>query len=179
MSKRGLGGVVAVVLIVLISIIAVSIFLAVYFKSVKKSTSDDSALCLGIDVGVKNCYYFNYLINYVNPPIPGMPVIRENENALLMNVERFPGGGEIKSLRFEVEGVDGNKYSGKPIDINVGLFKATTNYTDFVEYSSVEAIIRDIPSAPKSVTVGAVVGDSETVCVPVRVPVKCEMFRTS
>ncbi len=177
MNKKGLGSVVAFVVILLIALVFVSIFLGAYFRSVKKSTSDDSALCLGIDVGVKNCYFFNSLINIVN--ISGMPTIGEGENALLMNIERFAGKGEIKGLRFEVEGIDGNKYSGSPIDINVGSFSSSTSYADFVEYSSVEAVVRYIPNEPKYVAVGAVVGDSETVCAPIRAPVKCEMFRTS
>ena len=181
--KRGLGSVVGVVLIILISVIAVSIFTAVYLKSVKKSTSDDSALCLGIDLQLKECILFNSTVTtyIVNPYIPSNPI---TGSALLLNVERFPGGeeNEIKDLRFIVKDMLGNEHVYEPVDIFIPApinWGANTNYSQFVEYDSTDAVIRDLGyDEVKSVSVSAVVGSSQTVCFPTRESIRCKNYLT-
>jgi|SRR3989338_10997496 len=175
MKKRGLGSVVAVVLIVLISIIAVSIFLGLYFKSIKKSTSDDSALCLGIDLEAKTCYIFDEILNYYLNQIPNNNIhIANGEYVTLLTVERHPGKGEIKGIIVTTEDSAGNKYSNKSIDVTVGnLFSASANYSNFNEYDSVDVVARGFYNEVRRATVSAIVGESKTICPPTRVPINC------
>lgn len=175
MNKGGIGSVVGVVLIVLISIIAVSIFLGVYFKSIKKSTSDDSALCLGIDLEAKTCYFYDDILNYYLEQIPNNNFrIANGEHVTLLNVERHPGKGFVKGINVITEDSAGNIYTNNTMNVSVGvLFSTSTDYSNFNEYDSVEVVARGFFNEVKSATVSAVVGDSNTICPPTRIPVKC------
>ncbi|MEK6792563.1 MAG: hypothetical protein AABX95_01985 [Nanoarchaeota archaeon] len=178
MNKRGIGRVTAIISIVLISIVLVSVFLGAYFKSVKKSTSDDSALCLGIDLEPKTCYIYDQILNYYLNQIPNNNInIALNEYVALINVERHPGKGYIKGMKVITEDSAGNRYTNNTMNVSVGVLLSTsTDYSNFNEYDSVEVVARGFFNEVKSATVSAVVGDSNTVCPPTRVPIKCVRF---
>jgi hypothetical protein len=177
MNNRGLGTVVASILIILISVIAASIFLGFYLKSINKSTSNDYSSCFGIDLKLKNCFIITPQM--VNPILPsGVPPL--TGPALLMNVERFPGGGNIGDLRFTVTDENGNDHLEIPVEVDIPAFnfEVDRNYSKLVEYGSMNALVRDLGYAPASVAVSAVVGKSEAICAATREPVKCEVLGT-
>ncbi len=172
MKRKGIGAVVGTILIVLISVVAVSIFLGVYLREVKKNTSGDSSLCFGIDLKINNCRII---------PISTFQAFGLNEYkpGLLINIERFAGGKDIKNLKFVVTDSSGVIHIEEPVDLpslrNFGLY-ISTNYSGFVEYNSVDAVVKNISYSllvPPSISVSAVVGQSETICAPTREAVRC------
>lgn len=171
MKKRGLGSVVAIIILALIAIILVSIFLGAYLGNVKKNTSGDSSSCLGIDIGVTNCYIFDDRLNNYLPL--GQQV---TGYTILMDVERAPGGREIGGLRFVVKNIEGNENLFEPMNISALNFNANTDYKNFIEYSSVSAVVRGLEKEPQSVAVSAVVGESQTICEPVNAAIECVGF---
>ncbi len=176
MNKKGVGSIVAVVILILVAVAGASIFLGVYLRNVDEDTSGDSSSCFGIDLELNSCFIF--IPAMTNPSIP--PNLQLTGPALLMNAERFPGGGEIKGLRFIVTDDAGNAHTEEPVDLIIPAlnFEVDTNYTDLVEYNGVDAIVRDLTYNPVSVAVSAVVGKSETICAPTREPVACRLFGT-
>jgi hypothetical protein len=170
MKRKGIGSVVAYVLLIALAVIAVSVFLGVYLRSVQKGTSSDSSSCFGIDLEVKSCVAFT--VGTLNST--GLP---DTNPLIFMNVERHPGGKDVKGLRFVVTNSSEEVRVEKPVDFTFFNTIVSTNYSSLKEYNSVDAVIRDISSVSSftdvKVTVGAVVGKSETVCAPTRLAVKC------
>jgi len=172
MKRKGLGSVVAYILLILLAVVGVSILLGVYLRNVREGTSSDSSSCFGVDLEAKSCFLFKKetLDNF------GLP----DENPLiLINVERFPGGGDIKGLRFVVTNSSNNVNVEKPVNLTFMNTIINTDYSSLIEYNSVETVIRDISYVPDpydvTVSVSAVVGKSETVCAPTRQSVKCNV----
>ena len=168
MKKKGIGSVVSYILIALITIVAITIFLGVYLRSVDKNTSGDTSSCFGIDLKLNNCIIIP--ISLINGPFG----LDDSGPAIIANVERFPGGDEVKGLRFVVKDFNGNTHLEEPINFALGNFVVNTNYSDFVEYDSDNALLRNLTYRPVSVAVSAVVGKSETVCNPTREPIVCK-----
>lgn len=170
MKRKGIGAVVGTVVIILISVVGVTILLGAYLRSVDKGTSNDASSCFGIDLKATSC-------NIISPDLFNQAGLPDTKNGTLINVERFPGGGEITGLKFVITDSLGNVHIGEPADLPMlarfGL-NIDTDYSDLIEYNSVEAIVRNITYIPVSVSVGAVVGDSKTVCAPTRDAVACK-----
>lgn len=178
MEKKGLGSIVAIVLITLLSVVGIAILFGAVFKTVGESTSNDASSCLGIDLKVSSCDIYNdTLIDQVNLLFALANPI--NGSAIVINLERLPGGGEIKDLRFQITDELGNSYIEEPVDATIGPFSVNTNYTEFVEYGVFVALARDIMYNASSVRVSAVVGSSETICAPTRPATNCGIFGVS
>lgn len=169
MSKKGVGSVVAYIILILLAIVGVSIFLGAYFKSIDKSTSDETASCFGIDLKVNNCVVFpKSLLTAAGLPDTG--------NGTLMGVERLPGGKEVTGMRFIFINLSGATHVEKPVDFEGFGLSISTNYTSLLEYETIDAAVRNLDYHPLNVAVAAVVG-KDTVCTPTREPVICEGYR--
>lgn len=164
MERKGISTVVSISLIVLITVAAASIFIAFYLKGMNSATDDESALCFGIDIKVAGCIIIPTSFP-VNPPLTGP--------GLIVNVERLPGGGDIAGLNLIVTDSLGGEHVEAPINITVGRFVSDTDYSDLVEFNSVDAAVRDLQYTPRYVTVAATVGKSQTVCAPTREKIEC------
>lgn len=169
-NKRGIGSIMGTVLIILISVVAVGILFGVLSKTLNKATKDESYLCLGIDIKVSDCIIVNGTI--MNPLLP--PNLQINGFALLIGMERFPGGKNIENLKFAVKNSSSVSVMD-PINVSIPFFSVDTDYTKFLEYSSFNAVVKDFPNPPSEVSVSAVVGESKTVCKPTREPTRCVM----
>lgn len=174
MDKKGISSIVGFMVFLVVSVVLVSVFLAAYFKGIKKNTSDDTSLCFGIDLEVKSCFWFDNRINYLQ--IQGLPDLLPYEHAILTNVERSPGGGDIKDLVLIAKDANGREYPVRPFELETSIFTSSTDYSKFLEYSSINSVARGIPAEPKYVDVAAVVGESGTVCAPAMKPVECKML---
>jgi hypothetical protein len=171
MKRKGVSTVVSYVLIILLAVVGVSVLLGAYIKNVQKGTSGDSSSCFGIDLEVKSC-------NVISPAVLQDQGLSDTNPAIIMNVERYPGGGNIQSLRFVVTDSSGKVHIEKPTDLilsDLGI-NVNTDYSDFFEYGSDFAIVRNIDYGVVTyvdVTVSAVVGKSETICAPTRPVIRC------
>ena len=161
MNSKG-ASTIGVILIILISIVAVSILLSVVFRNIRNVTAEERAKCLGIDLKATLCTFFPSSTvfpnsNYVLPA-----------NGILALVERGYGGGGIADLRFHLEYSDGSVEILSPINLSAPGFRINTEYQNFVEHSSKEAVLMPItytPSRiPSNLRVSAVVGKSNTLC---------------
>ncbi len=119
MSKKGVGSVVAVVIITLLAIVSASIFLGVYLKSTRENTSKDTSSCIGIELKVNTCYVYNETTLIAWVPSKG--------DSLLLNVERLPGGKEIRGLRFVVTNASGADKLYEPTNFSISNFKVDTD----------------------------------------------------
>lgn len=171
-NKRGISSIVAVALITLIAIVGAAIFLGAYLRSVKSATANDQAACFGIEIGIKNCFIFNETIN----PLLPVNVPPLNGHAVLVNIERAPGGEEIKDLRILSKDTNGEEHVATPVNVSFLGFRSDTDYSDLVEFSSIEAVARDLPYRPVSVRVSAIVGKSNTLCNPTVKQVMCKYY---
>lgn len=172
-NKKGIGSIVSYILIILLTVVGVSIIIGAFLKTVDKSTSNDSASCIGIDLKINSCIVLD--LSIVQTFFPGEPGI-----SILVNVERSPGGKEVKGLRFSVLDSNGQTHIEEPVNLKIGdIFNVDTNYSDFQEYESDDALIRNVTSyIPVSVKVNAVVGDSETICPATSPEVTCLDYYT-
>ncbi len=167
MERKGISTVVAVSLIVLITIGAAAIFIASYVRGIDRATQDERALCLGIDLKIEGCLIFPAS----TPLPPNIPNL--TGPALLVNVERLPGGGNITGLRLLVTDSNGIQHPEDPVNLTVGRFVSDTDYSDLVEFNSIEAIARDLTYTPRYITVAVVVGKSRTICPATRDKIEC------
>ncbi len=173
-KKKGLGSIVSYTLIILLTVVGASIIIGAFIKSVDKNTSGDSASCLGVNLELNSCVILPlYIVNTFFPAEPGI--------SILLNVERLPGGKDVKGLRFVVTDTLGNTHIEEPVNLKIGdIFNVDTNYSDLAEYSSNDALIRNVTSyTPVSVSVNAVVGDSETICPATFPSVNCYEYGTT
>lgn len=167
MGRKGISTVVSISLIVLITVSAASIFIAFYLKGMNSATEDESALCLGIDVKVAGCIVVPQ--NFpINPPLTGP--------GLIVNVERLPGGGDISGLKLIVTDNTGAEHVETPINITVGRFVSDTDYSDLVEFNSVDSAVKNLTYIPRYVTVAVTVGKSQTICPATRDKIECVSF---
>lgn len=174
LNKKGLGSIVSYTLIILLTVVGASIIIGAFIKSIDKNTSGDSASCLGVDLKLNSCVILPlYIINTFFPEEPGI--------SLLVNVERLPGGKDVKGLKFTVIDNLGNTHIEEPVNLKIGeIFNVDTNYSDFAEYDSDDALIRNLTEyTPVSVSVNAVVGDSETICPATRKEIPCFVYGTT
>lgn len=173
MKRKGIGSIVSYSLIILLTVVGASILIGAFLKSIDKSTSNDSASCLGIDLKLNSCIVLP--LSVVNTFFPTEPGI-----SILLNVERLPGGKEVKGIRFSVLDTDGQTHLEEPVNLKIGeIFNVDTNYSDLVEYDSDDALIRNVTSyIPAYVTVNAVVGKSETICPSTSPQVTCFEYGT-
>lgn len=169
-ERKGISTVVSSILIILLTIAGVAVLIGVFIGNVGKSTNDDSASCLGIDLKLNSCVIFP--LSVVNTFFP-----EEVGVSVLMNVERSPGGGEIKGLRFAVTDSLGNTHFEDPVNLKLGnLLEVNTNYSDFVEYDSDDALLRNLTYTPVSVSVSALVGNSLSICPATRPSINCVVW---
>ncbi len=150
--------VVAVILIILISIVAVGIYLNYTLKEIKKITVQENANCIGLDFKVIQCFLFPAGLqipnsNYVTPT-----------NAIYMVVERGYGGGKIVDLRFTVKDNNGETHVEVPVNLTTPGLKILADYKNFLEHSTTEAILTPINYLPTEIMVSPVVGESKTIC---------------
>lgn len=172
-NKRGIGSIVAYTLIILLTVAGASILIGAFLKSVDKSTSNDSASCVGIDLKLNSCVVIPlYVVQTFFPEEPGISII--------LNIERLPGGKEVKGIRFSVVDTNGTNHLEVPVNLKIGdIFNVDTNYSDLVEYDSDDALIRNVTSyIPAYVSVNAVVGESETICPTTRPQITCFEYGT-
>lgn len=175
MIRRGVGGVVGPILIVMIVVIAAGIFLSVYLRSVRDVANRDLPLCVGIDLKMIKCVGF--LNGY---PLPNGQLI--SGNGIYFIVERAQGGGEIRDLRFKITDSEGKSRVERPINVSVAGIRINTAYQQFVEHSTKEAALLPYSLTPQGggipceVAVSAVVGDSNTICAPTSEPIECLLF---
>ena len=159
---------VGVILIAALAVIGAAIFIGAYLRNMKDTTSNDAALCAGIDIWVKTCYYY-----------PASTVLPGGQQQLGVNgiyflVERGAGDGAIKDLRFSVTDLNsGETHSERPVNFTGATYHITTEYFKLVEHSTIEAVVIPITYLPNEVRVSPVVGDSNTVCTPADRPLKC------
>lgn len=172
MNKKGIGSIVSYILIILLTVVGVAIFIGAFLRGVDKNTSDESASCLGIDLKLNGCVIIPmYIVSNFLP---------DTGEAVIVNVERSPGGGEIKDLRFAVLDTLGNTHVEEPVNLEIGnVFKVDTNYSDFLEYESDDALLRNLSYNPVSISVSAVVGDSQTICPATRPSINCVIYGTN
>lgn len=164
MERKGIGTVVSVSLIVLITIAAAGIFIAFYVRGLDRSTADESPLCFGIDLKIAGCFIIPTTFA-VNPPLTGP--------GLLVNVERLPGGGDIAGLKLLITDSNGIGHLEEPINLTLGRFVSDTDYSDLVEFNSIEAVVRDLTYTPRYISVAAMVGKSRTICPATRDKIEC------
>jgi len=168
MEKKGIGSVVGVILITLLAIVAAAVFLGFYLKSVSNASSNDSSSCLGLDLKISSCVILpTQLLSQYN--------IFDPNPAITFNVERLPGRGNINGIRFIVTDSSGNDHVEAPVDLTVGTTIFSTNYSGFIEYGSVNAIVRNVgylSTGNEMVRVSAVVG-TDTLCSTTQPAVKC------
>lgn len=183
MKRKGVGSVVAVSLLILLGITLVSVLIGVFIKNIDKATKDESALCLGIDLKVKDCIIFNVTdLNNIGTLFSSSILSNQTHPGILANVERLPGGGEyINGLKLVVTDSSGRTITEETVNIVVGPFSADNDYKDLVEYNSNEVVVLNLTyisnSNPwASVTVAALVGESRTTCQPIRPAVVCGRF---
>ena len=172
MIKKGVSSVVGPILIVMVVVISAGIFLSVYLRSVRDVVNRDLPLCAGIDLAPTWCIAFP-----ANTPFPNGGYL--DENGLYFAVERFPGGGEIRDLRFRITDSEGKSHVERPVNVTVPGYRILTDYSVLVEHSTIEAAAKPIdysPATPCEVTVGAVVGDSNTICTPTSEPIECLLY---
>ena len=170
-KRKALSTIVGNVLVIMLVIIAAGIFLSVYLRSVRDIADRDLPLCTGIDLRLVSCYLF--------PPETTFQGAELITYGLYFIVERGPGDGEIRDLRFKVIDINGAEHIERPINITgTGI---NTNYKFFAEHSTVEAAVVPIVylsgvsanDLPDFAAVSVVVGDSNTVCSPTSEPIKC------
>ena len=167
---------VGVVLIVLLSIVAVGIFLSAVFRNIKDATAQERAKCLGIDLKVTECIIFPEdssfpNSNYVLP-----------DDGIYAIIDRGYGGGLIGDLRFQVNYDDGTTEVLRPVNLSGPGFKIETGYQSFVEHSSSVAALMPVNydpltnKIPVTLGVSAVVGKSNTICDVTALPTSCAVF---
>ncbi|MEK6925328.1 MAG: hypothetical protein AABW71_03775 [Nanoarchaeota archaeon] len=164
MERKGISTVVAVSLIVLLTISAAAIFISFYVRGIDRATQDERALCLGIDLKVSGCFIFPQTFP-INPPLNG--------SALLVNVERLPGGKNIAGLKLLVIDSNGIQHVEDPVNLTLGRFVSDTDYSDLVEFNSIDSVVRDLTYTPKYIYVVATVGKSQTICPATRERFEC------
>ena len=174
--KRGLATIVSTVLIVLLVVVSVGVLFGFYKKYLDKAEDDESALCVaGPQVKLTRCVYFNAGTDFScngNPaPFGGAYFI----------VERGPGSGNVRSLRFIITDTSGVEHVEKPIEIPKSIYGISVDYSNFKEYSTIEAAFLQIPPIltyqPAYARVSAVVGTrSDNVCEPTEQPIYCEPY---
>jgi hypothetical protein len=174
MNKKGIGSIIAYILLILLTIVGAAIIIGAVMRGVGNSTDSDSASCLNVDLKLNSCVIIPLYV--VNTFFPGEPGI-----SILLNVERFPGGKEVKGIRFAVTDTLGNVHLEEPVNLKIGeIFDVDTNYSDFREYESDDALIRNVTLyTPASIAVSAVVGGSETICPATRPAINCIVYGTT
>ena len=172
-KRKALSTIVGNVLVIMLVIIAAGIFLSVYLRSVRDIADRDLPLCTGIDLKMKWCVGF--LSGYT---LPNGQLLQGN--GIYFLVERLPGGGEIRDLRFKMTDPEKRSRSERPVNVSTAGVSITTAYQQFVEYSAVEAALLPYnlyqSGIPCEVTVSAVVGDSNTICAATQEPIKCLLY---
>ena len=181
--KRGLSTVVSTVLVVLLVIVSVGVLFGFYKKYLDKASEDESALCVaGPEVKLTRCVYFDANTDFNCDNNPLIPV-----GGAYFIVERGPGPGNIRSLRFIITDTLGVEHVEKPIETPKSIYGISIDYSNFKEYSTVEAAFLQIPPSPNIPTyqpyqpayagVSAVVGTrSDNVCEPTEQPIYCEPY---
>ncbi len=174
--RRGMSTV-GVVLIILLTIVAAGIFLSTTLKSIRESTAQEKAKCLGIDLKNTQCVIFptGYTLPNSNYALP--------VDGIYAIVERAYGGGEIRDLRFDLTYSSGRNEILKPVNISGAGYKIETGYNNFLEHSSKEVALMPVtynpPSeVPYSLRVSAVVGKRDTICEPTSEPLPCSVYST-
>ncbi len=160
MNNRGFSTV-AVILIILLTIVSVGIYLSITLKNIKKSTAQEEAKCLGLDFKVTKCFLFP-----TGYQMPNSNYVTQT-NEIYTIVERRYGGGDITDLRFSIKDDSGKIHVGSPINFTISGFKLLTDYSNFVEHSTVETILTSIDYTPAGIIVSPVVGESKTICEPI------------
>ncbi len=157
MNKQGFSTV-AVVLIILLTIVAVGVYLSITLKNIKKSTAQEGAKCLGLDFKVVKCFIFP-----AGYQMPNSNYITQT-NEIYTIVERGYGGGDITDLRFIIKDDSEKTHMGIPINFTISGFKLLTDYSNFPEHSTRETILTSIDYIPVGLMVSPVVGESKTIC---------------
>lgn len=172
MNKKGIGSIVSYILLILLTVVGATIIIGAVMRSVSNSTDSDSASCLNVDLKLNSCVIIPmYIVSNFLP---------DTGESILLNVERLPGGKEVRGIRFAVTDTLGNVHVEEPVNLKIGeIFEVNTNYSDFLEYQSDDALIRNISYIPVSVAVSAVVGDSQTICSATRPAITCVVYGTT
>lgn len=171
MERRGLGSIVSYILIILLTVVGAAILIGAVMKSIGNSTDNDSSSCLNVDLKLNSCVIIPLYI--VNTFLPDTGV------STIINVERSPGGGDVKGIKFVVIDTLGNTHVEDPVNLKIGeIFDVDTNYSDFQEYDSKDALLRNLSYTPASVSINAVVGKSNTICPANRQPINCRIYGT-
>ncbi len=164
---------IGVVLIILLSIVAIGLFLSITFKSIRNATAEEKAKCLGIDLKLVQCVGFT---GGTKLPSSNIPLL---ENTIYAVVQREFGGGQIENLRFHVIYDTGENEILEPVSLSIPGFNFATEYPNFVEYSSVDVALHpSIVQIPATLSVSAVVGKSKTICEPTAEPISCVVYVT-
>jgi hypothetical protein len=175
MEKRGLGVVVATVLLILITVVAIGLLWVGYKTLINKSDSN-SLDCTTINLKAIEC---NFAFGYTDLG-SGEPIIEEP--LIFVNFRREIGEGKLNSVRIIGKDYDEDTYVLEPQFISEDLGFETSSRTDYsglVELTTDNAgNLGDIDEWPWSAileaNVVAVVGD--TVCPVKNEPVDCKCF---
>lgn len=173
MKRKALSTVVGNVLIIILIVIAAGIFLSVYLRNVRDIANRDLPLCAGIDL--KMIWCVGFVNGYILPN--GQPL---DGNGIYFVVERLPGGGEIRDLRFKITDPEGNSKVERPVNVTTAGLRIATEYWKLVEHSTAEAALRPYniyqSGIPCEVSVTAVVGKSNTICPITSEPIECLLY---
>lgn len=169
MERKGIASIVSYILIILLTVTAISIFIGYYISNLNKGTKDERALCFGMDLEVTACTIFNStVLNFLGLPDTGY--------GILASIERHPGGGDLAGIRLIIKDSNGNTHTEAPLNMTIAGFKSDTDFSDLVEYNAVDIIVRNLSYTPVSYGVAAVVGESETVCSATRTYNNCAVY---
>ncbi|MGV8142131.1 MAG: hypothetical protein ACP5NS_00675 [Candidatus Pacearchaeota archaeon] len=174
MNLRG-ASTIGVILIILLSIVAIGVFLTITFKNIRNITASERAKCLGIDLKVTQCVVF-----------PGGTVLPNSVYTLPYDgvytvVERAYGGGEMRDIRFHLTYNTGRTELRETVNVSGPGFKIFSgDYSTFLEHSSGEFAFTPVtltPSEfPTTLGVSAVVGKKDTLCEQVNAPLNCVLY---
>jgi hypothetical protein len=168
MNLKG-SSVITVILIILLSIVAVSVFLSVTLRTIRNATVEERAKCIGLDFKVTQCILFpaGYTLPNTNYVVPN--------NGIYAVVERGYGGGDISDLRFSLKDSTNQEHIEIPVNLTGPGFRIYSDFRGIAEYSTVEAVITPINYLPTEITVAPVVG-KKTVCEPVYPKGSCTLI---
>ncbi len=154
---------IGVILIIVLSIVAIGIFLSVTLRSIRNVTAQEKAKCLGIDLEVIQCIVFP-----AGSPLPNS-AYQIPDNGIYAVTDRGFGGGEIRDLRYHVTYNNGETEILTPVNISGRGYRVETGYKYFLEHSSTHSalipVVYDSPTqVPVTLGVSAVVGKKDTLC---------------
>lgn len=150
-----------VILIILLSIVAISVFLSVTLRTIRNATAEERAKCIGLDFKVTSCFFFpaGFQMPNSNYVVPN--------NGIYGVVERGYGGGDIVDLRFVVKDDTGAEHIELPVNLTAPGIKIYTDYRGFPEHATAEIVLTPLSYTPVEMTVAPVVGKSRTICEPI------------